>query len=191
MSLARSFPSPSLPTARIPSSRAPSPRVLVVDDDVADAEQLAVALGDRLGADVVVRPDAYQALDVLLNERVDVALVDLFMPGATGLQLVDRLRKTGSTTPVIIMTELATSKLVAEVEAWPGTTLVEKTPDTALIAAVQATTAKTTAPRPEETRGGGRRPEQEEAKPCPLRLSGGSGLTRVAPGSCGTRLRPC
>ncbi len=108
-----------------------APRVLVVDDEVAAAERLAVVLGDRLGADVVVRADAYQALDVLLNEHIDVALVDLFMPGATGLQMVERLRSHGLDTPVIVMTELVTANLVAQVEAFPATTLVAKSLDAA------------------------------------------------------------
>lgn len=54
-----------------------APQVLVVDDDVEAAEQVACALRGRLGVGVVVRPDAYQALDVLLSEHIDVALVDL------------------------------------------------------------------------------------------------------------------
>ncbi|MBI1844907.1 MAG: response regulator [Actinobacteria bacterium] len=108
-----------------------APQVLVVDDDAVAAEHLAVVLRDRFGADVVVRPDAYQALDVLLSEHIDVALVDLFMPGATGLQLVERLRNQGSNIPVVLMTELVTPDFVARVEAFPATTLVTKSPDAA------------------------------------------------------------
>ncbi len=122
----------------LPSPPGSSLRVLVVDDDAADAAQLAAVLGDRLGVEALTRPDAYQGLDVLLSERIDVALVDLSMPGATGLQLVARLRREGSTTPVIIMNELVIPNLVAQVEAFPATTLVEKSPDMAtLIAAVE------------------------------------------------------
>ena len=65
------------------------PQVLVVDDD----PETVVAVREVLGAQVVVvgLPDVYQALDHLERESVDLLLVELFLPGASGVDLLRRL----------------------------------------------------------------------------------------------------
>lgn len=110
-------------------------RVLVVDDEVGVAERFAGVLRDKFGADVVIRPDGYQALDVLLSEHVDVAIIDQFMPGVTGLQVVERLRDKGSIVPVIVVTDLVTPGLVGQVEALSSTAVLPKSVDAPGLAA--------------------------------------------------------
>ena len=49
-------------------------------------------------------PDAFQALAPLRVESFDVVVVDLFMPGAGGLELLDRLHRAGLEVPAPVVT---------------------------------------------------------------------------------------
>lgn len=77
-------------------------RVLLAEDDEAIAEPLARALR-REGYDVEVRGDGQEALDVAL-QGVDLVVLDLGLPTLDGLDVCRRLRASGSSVPVLILT---------------------------------------------------------------------------------------
>ena len=77
-------------------------RVLLAEDDEAIAEPLARALL-REGYDVEVRGDGQEALDVAL-QGVDLVVLDLGLPTLDGLDVCRRLRVSGSSVPVLILT---------------------------------------------------------------------------------------
>ncbi len=66
-----------------------APHVLVVDDDPDTAVAVRSVLG--IGVTVVGMPDVYQALDHLEREHVDLLLVEVFLPGASGADLLRRI----------------------------------------------------------------------------------------------------
>lgn len=66
-------------------------RILIVDDESNQRKSLAIGL--RLeGFGVLEAENGEQALEVLGREAVDLALVDLMMPGINGLDLARRMR---------------------------------------------------------------------------------------------------
>ena len=77
-------------------------RVLLAEDAEAIAEPLARALR-REGYEVEVRGDGQEALDVAL-QGVDLVVLDLGLPTLDGLDVCRRLRVSGSSVPVLILT---------------------------------------------------------------------------------------
>ena len=75
-------------------------RLLVVEDDPDIREMIAVYLGD----DFTVRAaaNATQALRLLAAESFDILLIDLELPGISGIDLVRALRARGIRTPVLM-----------------------------------------------------------------------------------------
>ena len=67
-------------------------RVLVVDDDDATRFVLARAL-DGLGLQVVVAEDGAEVPDIIAAELFDLLVVDLYMPGMNGFELLRQLRR--------------------------------------------------------------------------------------------------
>lgn len=83
----------------------PAEVILVVDDDTDIARFLEVNL--RLhGYTVLVAHDGQQALELVGQERPDLAVVDVRMPKLDGLELTRRLRADPMTTalPIILLT---------------------------------------------------------------------------------------
>ena len=82
-------------------------RVLIADDDVVVRDILRRYL-ERDGHEVRVVGDGNEALRVLGSERIDVAVLDVMMPGPNGLSLCRTLRQGGDfTVPVILLTALS------------------------------------------------------------------------------------
>jgi len=77
--------------------------LLIVDDDEAFRSRLALALGAR---DYEVReaPDAAAALDLARAETPERAIVDLRMPGPSGLDLVRSLKALDPSTEIVVLT---------------------------------------------------------------------------------------
>jgi heterodisulfide reductase subunit A len=82
-------------------------RILIVDDEIIMRDSLSEWLRED-GYGVVAVEDGFQALEKVQEERWDVLLVDLKMPGMDGLELLERVKKFKDEIPVIIMTAYAT-----------------------------------------------------------------------------------
>ncbi|MFT7520631.1 MAG: DNA-binding NtrC family response regulator, partial [Kiritimatiellia bacterium] len=80
-----------------------TPRILVVDDDKAVRTALRVNLSKR-GMDVTVVNGVHQALAELQRRPFDLVLTDVQMPGATGLELLTRVRSSWPDIQVVVMT---------------------------------------------------------------------------------------
>lgn len=81
-------------------------RVLIADDDDVVRDVVRRYL-ERDGLDVSTAHDGNEALRLLCSQRIDVAILDVMMPGPDGLSLCGSLRQGGDyTLPVILLTAL-------------------------------------------------------------------------------------
>ena len=82
--------------------------VLVVDD-ARDVRNLIAAHLKRGGHTVLLAEDGKQALDLVHQEKPDLAIVDIMMPGMNGYELTETLRQVPATKdlPVIVLTARA------------------------------------------------------------------------------------
>lgn len=79
-------------------------RVLVVDDHAVVREGIArILAGTGEGWTVGEASSGFQALDWLRRNPADVVIVDLSMPGMSGLELVKRIRAEFGRLPVLVL----------------------------------------------------------------------------------------
>jgi len=90
-------------------------RVLVVDDEPNDRDVLERRLAAR-GFDVTTAADGASALDLIWNGSFDVAILDIMMPGLSGLEVLEAVRKEHSPSelPIIMATGLDTSQMTTD-----------------------------------------------------------------------------
>jgi CheY-like chemotaxis protein/anti-sigma regulatory factor (Ser/Thr protein kinase) len=81
----------------------PVPRILVVDDDRTTLRMLRLQL-EAAGHEVETARDGAAGLAKLNRSRFDVVLLDVWMPGMDGLEVLSRLRGAPSRPRVIVMT---------------------------------------------------------------------------------------
>ena len=80
-------------------------RILVIEDDSEVARLIANGL-DELGYTVDVAGDGKQGLFLATSEHYDAAIVDRMLPGVDGLTVVQTLRATNTTLPVLFLSAL-------------------------------------------------------------------------------------
>ena len=84
------------------------PRVLIVDDEASYRRAVSDIL-ERSRLEVRYAADALEAMEVLRSWQPDVLLLDVMMPGVSGLALLRRLRGDSKwkDLPVVIVSALA------------------------------------------------------------------------------------
>lgn len=81
------------------------PRVLIVDDEHAILEMTQFAL-EQGGMKAITASSAYEAILRISEKHPDIVLMDWMMPGISGIELTQRLRKDPKTSeiPIIMLT---------------------------------------------------------------------------------------
>ena len=79
-------------------------RILVVEDDPETALFAVYVLTHQGQYDVTHTPDPVAALRLATSEHWDLVLTDMDMPGMTGLELADALRREVPALPVAVVT---------------------------------------------------------------------------------------
>ncbi len=87
--------------------------ILVADDEESIRWVLSKALSKQ-GFGVDLAENGQEALDLIRRNRYDLAILDIKMPGASGLELLDRFQQEHPDTPVVIMTAESTMKNAVE-----------------------------------------------------------------------------
>ena len=76
-------------------------KILVVDDEPDIVESIKAVL-EREGYSVVTAGNGTEALKKLEKHKVDIALIDFFMPDMSGRQLIEEMRKNPRTAGIKI-----------------------------------------------------------------------------------------
>ena len=99
----------TLPTYQCPE-RLDGLKVLVVDDEADTRELLRVGVG-QCGAEVVTAGSAREALEAIAEERPELLISDIGMPGEDGYELISKVRALpaagGGRIPAIALTAYA------------------------------------------------------------------------------------
>ena len=77
-------------------------RILFVDDDIASLEVLGEVLS-RAGYDAVSAESGYEALEIVREASIDLALLDFNLPDTTGAELLQQIQRFQPDVPAIIM----------------------------------------------------------------------------------------
>ena len=87
-------------------------QVLIVEDSPEQASLLA-GLVEAAGFDVEVVADGESALEALALRTPDIVATDLMLPGITGLDVVDAVKRDYPLTPVVLMTAFGSGEIAA------------------------------------------------------------------------------
>ncbi|WP_406006138.1 response regulator transcription factor [Streptomyces sp. NBC_00637] len=114
------------------------PRVLLIEDDRAVRDGVGLALR-RQGHEVAAAETGEDGLDRLRSFRPDVVVLDLMLPGMTGLDVCRRMRVLDQTLPIIMATARGDDEdIVVGLEAGADDYVVKPVPARVLQARIRA-----------------------------------------------------
>ncbi|MCM8764874.1 MAG: response regulator, partial [Candidatus Omnitrophica bacterium] len=82
------------------------PSILVIDDEIGPRESLRILLKDEYSLSLA--QNGNEGISMLKSSRFDVVILDLRMPGKSGLETLEEIRKFDRDIPVIILTGFGT-----------------------------------------------------------------------------------
>ena len=104
------------------------PSMLIVDDDQVLKDRLARAF-ERRGFDVRVASNYDEAMAAAKEDSPEMALVDLKMPGKSGLELVRDLKEVDASTRIVVLTGYGSIATAVEAVRLGATNYVSKPAD--------------------------------------------------------------
>ncbi|ACV61859.1 two component, sigma54 specific, transcriptional regulator, Fis family [Desulfofarcimen acetoxidans DSM 771] len=88
-------------------------KVLIVDDEEGVCEMLKDVLEDE-GFEITLAYNAKDALKIMETEFPDTVLLDIRLPDADGIEVMDKLKQMGIEVPVILMTAFGTTEIAIQ-----------------------------------------------------------------------------
>jgi two-component system nitrogen regulation response regulator NtrX len=99
--------------------------LLLIDDDANTLASLARAF--RLaGHEATVCDNALRAAELIRNDHFDLILSDVVMPGKTGLELLEELKKSGLKTPIVLVSGQANIEMAVKATRLGALDFLEK-----------------------------------------------------------------
>jgi len=83
--------------------------ILLIDDEIEFVETLAERLELR-GYEPTIAGDGESAISMIAKQSFDVAILDLMMPGLSGLDTLRQIKEIDKTLPVIMLTGHGSTK---------------------------------------------------------------------------------
>jgi DNA-binding NtrC family response regulator len=87
--------------------------ILIVEDEAKMRRLLELNLGEQ-GFTTHAAPDAETGLKVLNREKIDLVLTDFRLPGMSGLEFLQAVKRVNSALPVVVMTAYGTVESAVE-----------------------------------------------------------------------------
>jgi two-component system cell cycle response regulator len=108
--------------------------ILIAEDDRVTVQILSSVL-KKAGYDVLIAHDAMQAVMMAMRKPPDAILLDIGMPGGTGMQVLQRLKASTRTSmiPVIVLTGSTEPDLPDRVRALGAAEFMSKPVDPATL----------------------------------------------------------
>jgi DNA-binding response OmpR family regulator len=88
-------------------------KILIVENDTVITKILAHTLTQN-GFSVAEARDGVEGIEIADTQRPDLILLDIDMPKMDGLTMLKELRKSGNTTPIIMLTNLNNPDYIAD-----------------------------------------------------------------------------
>lgn len=114
-----------------------SNKILVVDDDDALREMVGLVL-NAAGYETVFAADGLSAVEVFKNENADLVLLDIMLPGQSGIEVCKQLRVLSGTPIVMLTAKGDTEDVVLGLEAGADDYVVKPHNGAELLARIKA-----------------------------------------------------
>lgn len=95
-----------------PDRRSERPTLLIVDDEEGPRQSLRVVFKDEYN--LLMASDGAAALELVRNNRIDVAVLDIRMAGLSGIEVLEKLKQIDPGVEVVMMTAFETADTIRQ-----------------------------------------------------------------------------
>ncbi len=113
------------------AARRGTSRIMIVDDELIDVKLVRKYLKMAGYADFITTTDPTQAMELIRRETPDILLLDIVMPGVTGMEILQQLRAESASRylPVIVLSAASTAETKRQALLLGATDFLNKPPN--------------------------------------------------------------
>jgi DNA-binding response OmpR family regulator len=101
-------------------------KILIIDDSKLILKTVSFYL-QKEGYETIISEDAFQALEMIQKEKIDLIIADIMMPDLSGLELLNLLKQFYfNTTPVILISSLDKTDVITKALAMGAVDYITK-----------------------------------------------------------------
>ncbi len=104
--------------------------ILLVDDEITYLELLKSILEQEGYTNVITESNPLNVLNILKSQKVDLILLDIYMPQMSGIQLLEKISPAYPNIPVIVVTAVDDKDIALEAIKFGAYEFIIKPPDT-------------------------------------------------------------
>ena len=90
-------------------------KILVVDDEEEIRRTLHEHLSSRIECEIIEAANGYEALEQLGNNDVDLIILDIKMPGISGMEVIQKAKTMPKEIPIIVITKWDSSQVSKQI----------------------------------------------------------------------------
>ena len=91
------------------------PKILIVDDEDQMRSTLNSFLSERIDCDIYEAADGYKAIEYLKANNIDLMILDIRMPGISGIDVIKEAKKLTPEVKIIVITKWDSPEVSQEV----------------------------------------------------------------------------
>lgn len=81
------------------------PKILIVDDEADTRKTLNDYLSHRIECEIIEAPNGYEAIEKLKENKIDLILTDIKMPGISGTEVIQKAQEISKDIAIIVITK--------------------------------------------------------------------------------------
>jgi DNA-binding response OmpR family regulator len=102
-----------------------SAKILIVDDESHTRRMLNDYFSKRVECEIIEAENGYEALEKFKNSNIDLILLDIKMPGISGIEVMGKVRETAKDLPMIVLSKLESEEMENKIKSF-GADFVNK-----------------------------------------------------------------
>ena len=91
-------------------------KILIVDDEKETRHTSNDYISNRIECDIAEAENGYEAIEKIKNDVFDLILLDIKMPGISGIEVIKEAKSIFDKTSIIVLTKWDSSKLASQVK---------------------------------------------------------------------------
>ena len=92
-----------------------APKILIVDDEVGIRRVIHNYLSNSIAGEFMEAANAYEAIEQIKANAIDLLLLDIKMPGLSGREVIPKVREISPQTAIIVITKWDSAEVSQEV----------------------------------------------------------------------------
>jgi DNA-binding response OmpR family regulator len=88
-------------------------KILVAEDEAIIQKTIVLRL-KKDGHEIIATDNGREAIELIEQHQPDLIITDIMMPFSSGLEIVSKVKQSGSTTPIIVLTSMGQENVVLE-----------------------------------------------------------------------------